>query len=448
MQAQVNIITTIGGNGDGVFGADVHDGGPATNAQIRLPSNLCLDPWGNIIIANFGDCRVRKIDILNKKITTIGGNGTPGFSGDGGPATNAQFWGLFAVCTDSSGNVFLADGDNNRVRKIDKQTGIITTVVGSGAYGLGTGSYTGDGGMATDATLNGPNGLYIDRFENIYIADFFNDRIRKMEKSTGKISTIAGNGAHSYSGDNGLAVNASLAYPTQAVVDDDGNIYIADYGNNVIRKVTASTGIITTVAGTGTKGFAGDDGPATAAKMNWPTGIYVDKVKNIFVAELGNGVIRRIDGTTRIITTVAGTGVSGFSGDGGPATAAQTTAYGVMLDRHGRILIADEDNHRIRMVYDSTQHYVGTNNPFAAEGGLHVYPNPATDELIVEAIKGSEISIYNTLGQSINKLRMMKTKEVIDVRSLIPGLYLIQIVAPSGGKEVRRFVKEPIGASR
>ncbi len=442
MQAQVNIITTIGGNGDGIWANDVHDTGPATNAQIRLPTGLCLDPLGNIIIANFGDVRIRKIDIFTGIITTIAGSGGVGFSGDRGPAINAEFRALSAVFVDSWGNIFIADANNHRIRRVDNLTGVITTIAGSAADGAGMGSYSGDEGMATNATLNAPSGLYIDKFENIYIADLLNNRVRKVDHSSGKISTIAGNGMHSYTGDGSLAINASLAYPGQPVVDDDGNIYISDYDNNVIRKVTASTGIITTVAGTGVRGYWGDGGPATNAKMNQPYGMCIDKQQNIFVAEWGNGVIRRIDGTTGIITTVAGNGTQGYSGDGGPATAAQLIPDGVVLDRHGRMLIADIDNNRIRMVYDSTQHYVETNNPSAPEGRLHVYPNPVNDELIVEAIKGSNVSIYNTIGQSFNKLRMMKTKEVIDVRSLIPGLYLIQIVASSGGKEVRRFVKE------
>jgi len=442
VRAQVNIITTIGGNGSGIFGADIHDGGPATNAQIRLPSSLCLDPSGNIIISNAGDARVRKIDAFTNVITTIGGNGVPGFSGDGGPATNAQFLGVSAVYTDSSGNVFLADAGNNRIRKINIFTGIITTVAGSGPVGLGTGTFSGDGGMATDATLKLPSGLYVDKFENIYIADIDNNRVRKVDHLSGKISTIAGNGSPCYLGDNGPATAACLWSPGQPFVDSSGNIFVSEYDNSVIRKISATTGIITTVAGTGVQGYSGDGGPATSAKLNQPYGIYIDKGQNIFVAEWGNGVIRRIDGATGIITTVAGDGTQGYSGDGGPATAAQLVPDGVVLDRHGRMLIADFNNHRIRMVYDSTQHYVGTKTPSAPKGGLHIYPNPAGNELTIEGAEGSEVSIYNTIGQSFYKLRMVKKKEVINVSSLVPGMYIIQIVGVSGEKEVRRFVKE------
>ncbi|MCW3121236.1 MAG: Leucinerich repeat protein-like protein [Flavipsychrobacter sp.] len=449
MHAQVNIITTIGGNGSGVFGDDVHDDGPATNAQIALPAGLCIDRWDNIIIANFGDVRVRKIDAFTGIITTIGGSGGVGFSGDGGTATNAQFRALSAVSSDSLGDIFIADANNNRVRKIDKLTGIITTIAGSGADGAGMGSFSGDGGMATDATLKVPIGLYIDKYQNIYIADNDNNRIRKVDHLSGKIATVAGNGSHSYAGDNGQATDASLAHPGQAVVDDDGNIYIADYDNNVIRKVTTSTGIITTIAGTGVQGYYGNGGPATDAKLSGPNGIYVDKRKNIFVAELGNGVIRRIDGTTGIITTVAGTGVQGYSGDGGPATAAQTRAYGITLDRHGRILIADADNNRIRMVYDSSEHYVGMASPRPSpkEREVLIYPNPANDELIVtspDLSEGEEVVIYNLWGQKVMSVRTTKKHEVtMNVAGSPSGMYIIQIVDPSSGlRMTRRFVKE------
>jgi Secretion system C-terminal sorting domain len=389
VRAQVNIITTIGGNGSGIFGADIHDGGPATNAQ---------------------------------------------------------FLGVSAVYSDSSGNVFLADAGNHRIRKIDRLTGVITTIAGSGAVGRGTGTYSGDGGLATDATLNDPSGLYIDKFENIYIGDLDNNRIRKVDHLSGIISTVAGNGSPCYLGDNGPATDACLWSPGQPFVDKEGNIIISDYDNAVIRKVSATTGIITTVAGTGVQGYSGDGGPATNAQMFKPYGIYVDSEKNIFVAEWGNGVIRRIEGTTGIITTVAGNGTQGYSGDSGPATAAQLVPDGVVLDRHGRMLIADFNNHRIRMVYDSTQHYVGItpapSNPSAPKGGLHIYPNPAGNELTIEGAEGSEVSIFNTMGTSFDKVRVIKKKEVINVSSLVPGMYIIHIVGPSMEQEVRRFVKE------
>lgn len=344
---------------------------------------------------------------------------------------------------DSFGNIFIADANNHRIREVDKLTGIITTIAGSAADGAGLGSYSGDGGMATNATLNAPSGLYIDKFENIYIADLLNNRVRKIDHLSGKISTIAGNGTHGYGGDNGLAVNAFLAHPSQPFLDSSSNIYISDYDNNVIRKVAASTGIITTIAGTGAQGYSGDGGPAIAAKMNQPYGIYIDKAQNIFVAEWGNGVIRRIDGTTGIITTVAGTGTQGYSGDGGPATAAQLKPDGVVLDRHGRMLIADIDNNRIRMVYDSTQHYVASPQPSPKKRELSVYPNPANDELILEGVNGSEVSIYNVVGIKVYSEKRIVNRAVINISSLIPAMYIIEVVDPSTGlRMTKRFVKE------
>ncbi len=441
LPAQVNIITTIGGNGDYVFGADIHDGGLATNAQIGLPAGLCLDSKNNIVIANFGDARIRKIDAFTGIITTIGGSGGVGFSGDGGPATNAQFRALSSVYTDSSDNIYLADANNHRIRKIDKKTSIITTIAGSGVDGAGAGSYSGDGGMATDATLNAPSGICMDKFQNIYIADMDNHRVRKVDHVSGRISTLVGNGIHGYSGDNGPAINANIWSPAELSFDSSGNIFFTEYDNHIVRKVSALTGIITTVAGTGSQGYSGDGGPATAAKMYKPFGLYIDKAQNIFVAEWGNGVIRRIDGITGIITTVVGNGTHGYSGDGGPATAAQLVPDGLILDRHGRMLIADLNNNRIRMVYDSTQHYVGIKE--LSKNEVKIYPNPASNELVVEGAEGAEVKVYNTIGQQVYREEHLKNKAIINTSSFAPAIYILEVVDGSGDLTMtRRFVKE------
>jgi len=225
-------------------------------------------------------------------------------------------------------------------------TGIITTVAGNGSMG-----YSGDNGAATSASLNKPYGVAVDSAGNIYIADLFNFVIRKVAAGTGMITTVAGNGTSGYSGDNGAATSARLSGPTGVAVDSIGNMYIADSVSNRIRKVAAGTGIITTVAGNGTSGYSGDNGAATSASLSYPNGVAVDSAGNIFIANMGNNRIRKVATGTGIITTVAGNGTEGYSGDNSSATStALNQPHGVAVDSAGNIYIADYGNNRIREV--------------------------------------------------------------------------------------------------
>jgi uncharacterized protein (TIGR03437 family) len=348
------IITTVAGTGAIGYSGD---GGPATNASLNFPIGVAVDSASNLYIADTYNNRLRKVS--GNIITTTAGNGTNRYSGDGGPATGASFNGPSDVAVDSAGNLYIADTNNNRIRKVSG--GIITTVAGSGSAG-----YSGDGGPATSAQLNGPTGVAVDFAGNIYIGDGFNPVVRKV--SGGIITTVAGNGVQGYSGDGGRATNASLYLPSGVAVDSVGNLYIADASDNVIRKV--SDGIITTVAGgfegvvvfcvpfsINCAGFSGDGGPATSAQLNGPGGVAVDSTGNIYIADSGNNRIRKVSGG--IITTVAGSGPScsftvpcgGFSGDGGPATSAQLNGPdGVSVDSTGNLYIADTYNNSIRRV--------------------------------------------------------------------------------------------------
>jgi sugar lactone lactonase YvrE len=244
------------------------------------------------------------------------------------------------------GNIYIADSYNNRIRKVTTSTGLISTVAGDG-----TGGYSGDGGAATNAELYLPTGVALDSADNLYVADAANNRIRKVTVSTGIISTVAGNGTYGYSGDGGPATSAELNYPYAVDLSAASDIYIADSSNNRIRKVTASTGIITTVAGNGTGGYSGDGGTATKAEIYDPTGVAVDAADNIYIADAVNGRIRKVTASSGIITTVAGNGGLGYSGDGGAATSAELCApVDVAVDIVGNFYIADMCNERIRAV--------------------------------------------------------------------------------------------------
>ena len=274
-------------------------------------------------------------------ISTVAGSGSGGLSGDDGPATAAELNFPFGVFVDSGGNLFIADFNNHVVRKVDSN-GTITTVAGTGAAGL-----SGDDGVATAAQLNFPTGVFVDSGGNLFIADQTNHSVRKVD-SGGTITTVAGTGAAGFSGDNGAATGAQLNNPVGVFVDATGNLFIADATNNRVRKVAGGT--ITTVAGTGAAGFSGDDGAATAAELDAPVGVSGDAAGNLFIADRSNQRIRKVD-SGGTITTVAGNGGAGFSGDGGAATAAQINEpNGVFADSEGNLFIADKNNDRVRLV--------------------------------------------------------------------------------------------------
>lgn len=336
-------ISTIAGIGTSSFSGD---GGLAVSAELAQPVSVVKDGSGNIYISDQGNHRIRKIAAATGNITTIAGSSTSGYSGDGGAATSAKLYYPYGIAVDGSGNVYIADQANNRIRKVTVSTGVITTIAGSGTAG-----FSGDGSAATSAQLNNPSAIAIDGSGNVFIADQYNQRIRKITASTGNISTIAGTGTYSYSGDGGAATSATFQNPTGIEIDASGNIYIADLFNHVIRKITASTGVITTVAGSGTAGYSGDGSAATSANLNYPTDIALDDSGNIYISVQYSHRIRKVSALTGNISTVAGTGSAGYSGDGGPATSAQINyPTGISADAGGNLYIADRENHRIRFV--------------------------------------------------------------------------------------------------
>ncbi|WP_461075288.1 NHL repeat-containing protein [Spirosoma flavus] len=394
------LINTLTGNGIAGYNGD---GILATTAQLNSPLGVALDGNGNILIADRYNQRIRKVS-PDGMISTIAGNGIAGFSGDGGQASNAKLNAPYTVATDISGNLFIADVSNNRIRKV-RPDGVINTIAGNGFD-----QYSGDGGPATNAQLNYPNAVGIDGNGNLYIADTGNDFIRKVTPGgiissvtyfdlatgiaidgnnipivadygnhfIGKVSpggyvaVVAGNRSPGYSGDGGPATNAQLAQPYGVAADGNGNFYIADQANNRIRKVN-SAGIINTIAGNGTRGFSGDGGTATAAQLDLPCAVAVDGNGNIYISDRVNQRIRKVT-PGGIISTIAGNGIQGYGGDGGLATNAQLNdPYGIAVDGSGNLYIAETGNHRIRKV--SPQGIISTiagngSIGFSGDGGL------------------------------------------------------------------------------
>lgn len=348
-------ITTVAGNGTYAY---CGDGGPATSACFEYPQDVALDPAGNLYILDNVNDRVRKVDVNTGIITTVAGNGTEGYSGDGGPATSASLNLPWMMASDAAGNLYITEWYNPRVRKVDINTGIITTVAGNGAYG-----YCGiEDEPATSACLHSGDDVAVDAAGNLYIGDV--DRVRKVD-TNGIITTVAGNGTNGYSGDGGPATSAGLDAVRGTAVDGAGNLYIA--GGGRVRKVD-SAGIITTVAGTGNGSCNGLDGggPATSADFFLSSygALAADAAGNLYIS--GCNRVLKVD-TAGIITTVAGNGTYGYSGDGGPATDASLgEPRGVAVASTGEIFIGDTYNWVVRRVGTTdrvTPHVYISNHP-------------------------------------------------------------------------------------
>jgi hypothetical protein len=318
-----SIIQTVAGNGTRGYSGD---GGPATSAELSSQPNIALDAAGDLFIADVNNNVIREVNAKTGVITTVAGNGTAGFSGDGGAATSAELNSPTSVAVDAHGDIFIADFSNNRIREVNAATGLISTI----------------------ANINQPVSVAVDAAGNVLVAEPV--LIQEVNVTTGVITTVAGNGNSGYNGDGIPATSASLDDPRGLAVDAAGNIFFADDGNNRVREVNASTGLISTIAGTGTEGYNGDGIPATSAELSQPQAVAVDAAGDIFIADyFPNDRVREVFAGTGTIFTVAGTGVGGYNGDGIPATSAELLdPTDVAVDAAGDLFIADRE--RIREV--------------------------------------------------------------------------------------------------
>jgi trimeric autotransporter adhesin len=344
--AATGIINTVVGTGQCGFSGD---GGPATSATLNGPQGIAFDGAGNLFIADINNNVIRRVDAATKIITTYAGTGAQGFTGDGGPATSATLGFPQALATDANGNLFIADTNNNVIRHVAVGTQIITTVVGTGVFG-----FSGDGGPATQATMQAPGGLLVDAAENIYIADTENAVVRKVTAATGIITTIVGNRGFGFGGDGGPAVSAMLTNPLGIALDPTtGNLWISDFWNNRIRLYSASNQQISTVVGSG---LVGDGAVATSASLYDPRSPTLDSQGNLYIVDAQNNRIRLVDATTKVISTLAGNGIvcpqpQETCGDGGSATAASLNIpRTVTIEPSGNLLIGDGGDNRVREV--------------------------------------------------------------------------------------------------
>lgn len=435
--ANAQTITTVAGTGPTgmMTGSFAGDGGQATAANLYNPCGVAFDAMGNYYFADVQNNRIRKVTPAGI-ISTVAGVSSGALTADGVAATASGIGTPQYVAVGPDGFVYYSES-YGRVRKIDA-SGNVWTVAGMHM----TFSFAGDGGPATAASLNNPTHFAFDAAGNIFIADWVNNRIRKVNATTGIITTVAGSGTAAHSGDGGPATAAGLS-PGGMLFDAAGNMLVCDPSNHRIRKIDAS-GNISTFAGTGTLGATGDGGTATAATFNFPASMAYDSHNNIFLCDENNHKIRKIS-TTGIVSTIAGNGTAGFGGDGGPATAAMLQhPCGLAFDTGGKLFVTDLWNNRVRKVTIPASTEPPTFIAVHHIPDVALYPNPAKDVLYINttASAGSSYSIMDTKGAVSYTGVVSAAANGIPVHGLAPGTYFLTVSDPFGEPRTVTFLKE------
>jgi len=407
--------------------------------SLTNPFGIAVDTSGYVYSSLFGDNQIRKINISTGLITIIAGTPTAGYNGDGIAATSAQLNTPLGIAIDDLGNIYIADAGNYRVRKIDKSTGLISTIAGTGTSG-----YNGDGILATTAQFIEPDFVAVDPSGNVYVADPISARIRKINKITGMISTIAGTGTAGYNGDGILATSAQINAPEVIDFDEFGNIIFFDDFNQRLRKIAISTGIITTIAGTGVGGYSGDGGPATSAEMGDCEGLDIDAYGNIYLSDGSTPRIRKIDKSTGIINCIAGGGTSGL-GDGGLATAAQlSNPEAIAIDQFCNMYIADFSNNRIRKI-TGLSNCINAIDEQNEKMSINFYPNPfnttAKIEIENRIIENGELKVSDIFGRTVKVMSNIHEKEILlEKGNLKTGIYFYQLSDNSRILAIGKFI--------
>ena len=402
----------------------------ATSVPLILPGGLAYDTAGKLYFAETGNNVVRRVDLAGY-ITTVAGTGVQGFAGDGAAATAALLDSPSSVALDSGGDLFIADAHNHRIRRVDAVSGLITTFAGTGVAGMSA-----NGTLASIAQLDLPAALAFDAAQNLYFADQRRHVVRRIDHSSGAVTTVAGSGVQGYSGDKGSALLAAIDSPSGLALDAAGNLFVADTHNQRIRRVDAVTGIITSVAGTGQPGFAGDASAAASAAVNLPRGLALDAAGNLFLVDARNQRIRRIDAITGQIATIAGNGAQAFAGDGSAAVAASLdTPRAIAISPANLPTLADSANNRMRQVDSLAIIHTIAGLSTTAASAL-VLTGPATTTygsgiltatLNTSAATGS-VTFYNNATQALGTVPLSANIATISTSSLAAGVHSLSAV--------------------
>jgi len=408
---QSQTITTVAGNGNSGFSGD---GGLATTARLNLPFNLTFDKSDNLYIADTYNKSIRKIDTESGIITTVVGTADRNEISELNTPTGLTF--------DNFNNLFIADIASSRIRKVNLDTGSSMTLVGK---------KTETEHPNIDAELGGPFNVVFDKIGHLYISNNEDSKVSKIDFFTGEVTIIAGTGISGFSGDGGSASQAQLANPTGLALDNNGHLFIADSGNERIRQVDLATGVISTIAGNGRTGSSEDGIFAVNARLSNPLGLAVDIVGDLYFVDRNNNKIRKIDMATGKLYTVAGTGKQGFSGDGSLATEAKlSNPTGLAFNNAGDLFVVDRGNNRIRRITGLID-----NADANTVVNVKIYPNPSTDKINVEVAKNVQLNSVALFDSSGNQVKVQLINNSMNVARLPRGLYVLKITTSEGSSE-------------